>query len=542
MEVQRNFFIFAFLFFSFLIWQAWQKESFFKSKKSEQTNHIFHGIDIQENKKQIFIKNNVLSLVINMYGGDIEKASLLLYKDKLHSPKPFKLLDTAPDFIYQAQSGLIGKNGPDNSTNASRPLYFSDKNIFELKNNQTELRVPITWVSHEGVIYKKTFILKLNQYDVDIEYDVYNATQNILEMNMFGQIKQTINIPKTRTIDHHNFALQTFRGAAYSSINNKYEKYKFDKISNNQNLHVITENGWIAMLQQYFAVAWIPQNLGKNILYTSYLDNDIAVIGYKSSRIQVLPHSRSIIKSKLWIGPEKQQEMKAIAPYLDLTVDYGWLWFLSQPLFKLLTILYNILGNWGFAIVFITFIMKGITYPLIKYQYISISKMRILQPKIKEIRETYSYDKQRLSKEIINLYKKEKINPLGGFLPILIQMPIFLSLYYMLIGSVELRHAPFILWIHDLSSQDPYYILPIIMGITMFFIQKTSSNNHINDSIQKNIMNCMPIIFTVFFLWFPSGLVLYYIISNLVTIIQQKFFLSYLDVSNTDDGKKPINR
>jgi len=348
-------------------------------------------------------------------------------------------------------------------------------------------------------------------------------------MNIFGQIKQTINLPKKRNVYSGNFALQTFRGAAYSSDDNKYEKYKFDMIANNKNLHIMTESGWIAMLQQYFAVAWIPDNLGKNTIYTSSLDHDTAVIGYKSPIINIPPNSRSIIKSKLWIGPEIQKEMKLVAPNLDLTVDYGWLWFLSQPLFKLLTILYSIIGNWGFSIILITFIMRGLTYPLTKAQYISMAKMRALQPKIQEIKEKFSKDKQRISQEMILLYKKEKINPLGGFLPIFIQMPIFLSLYYMLIGSVELRHAPFLLWIHDLSSQDPYYVLPVIMGLTMFFIQKISSTNHISDPLQKKIMNFMPVIFTAFFLWFPSGLVLYYIISNLVTIIQQKFILSNLE-------------
>ncbi|AEO08388.1 60 kDa inner-membrane protein [Buchnera aphidicola str. Ak (Acyrthosiphon kondoi)] len=532
MEVQRNFFIFAFLFFSFLLWQAWKNESFLNNQKNEKIDSMFHFINTNKNAKkntqQIFIKNNVINLVVNMYGGDIEEASLLSYKDKLYSSKPFKLLETAPDFIYQAQSGLIGKDGPDSSEKNSRPLYSSEKNFFELKREKKELRVPIKWVSQNGVTYTKTFILKPNSYDIQIEYDIYNPSKEILKMNMFGQIKQTVNLPKKRNIYSGNFALQTFRGAAYSSSDNKYEKYKFDMISDNKNLHVITENGWIAMLQQYFAVAWIPQNLGQNIIYTSNLDHGIVAIGYKSSLINVLPHSRSIIKSKLWIGPEIQKEMNLVAPNLDLTVDYGWLWFLSQPLFKLLTILHNVVGNWGFSIILITFIMKAVTYPLTKAQYVSMLKMRALQPKIKEIKEKFSNDKQRISQEMIVLYKKEKINPLTGFLPIFIQMPIFLSLYYMLIGSVELRHAPFLLWIHDLSSQDPYYVLPIIMGLTMFFIQKTSSANHVSDPFQKKIMNFMPVIFTAFFLWFPSGLVLYYIISNLVTIIQQKFILSNL--------------
>ncbi|AHG60343.1 membrane protein insertase YidC [Buchnera aphidicola] len=525
MEVQRNFFIFAFLFVSFLLWQAWQSQSFPRNKMNEKTEKIFHLTGTNKNKKQIFLKNNVVSLLVNMYGGDIEEANLLAYKETLYSSHPFKLLETTPDFIYQAQSGLIGKNGPDSSIYNTRPLYSSNKKFFELKEGQKELRVPIKWSDKNGVTYTKIFILKPDRYDIEVEYDICNLSKDRLEMNMFGQIKQTIKLPKNRDIYSGNFALQTFRGAAYSSTTNKYEKYKFDTISNNKNLNVITEKGWIAMLQQYFAVAWIPDNLGQNTIYTSSLDNGVVAIGYKSSSINILPNSRTLIKSKLWVGPEIQKEMKLVAPNLDLTVDYGWLWFLSQPLFKLLTIINSIINNWGFSIILITFIMKIITYPLTKSQYVSMSKIRALQPKIKEIKEAFSDNKQRISQEMIILYKKEKINPLGGFLPVFIQMPVFLSLYYMLIGSVELRHAPFVLWIKDLSSQDPFYVLPIIMGLTMFFIQKTSSNN-ISDPIQKKIMNFMPVIFTVFFLWFPSGLVLYYIVSNLVTIIQQKFIFS----------------
>lgn len=531
MEVQRNFFIFAFLFVSFLLWQAWQNQSFLSDKTNKEIDPILNSVRIQKHKNQIFIKSDVISLVVNMYGGDIEEANLLAYKDQLYSSKPLRLLETKSDFIYQAQSGLIGKDGPDSSNNNIRPLYTSKKSFFKLEDNKKELRVPIKWTNKNGVIYTKTFILKPKRYDIQIEYDIYNATKDVLEMNMFGQIKQTINLPEKRNLYSRNFALQTFRGAAYSSVDNKYEKYEFDDISHNKNLHVLTKNGWIAMLQKYFAVAWIPGDtiIGENTIYTSTLENGIAAIGYKSPSINVLPYSRSVVKSKLWIGPEIQKEMKLVAPNLDLTVDYGWLWFLSQPLFQLLTILHKIIGNWGFSIILITFIMKAVTYPLTKAQYSSMMKMRSLQPKIKEIKEKFKNDKKRISQEMIVLYKKEKINPLSGFLPIFIQMPIFLSLYYMLISSVELRHAPFLLWINDLSSQDPYYVLPIIMGLTMFIIQKTSSTSNIIDPTQKKIMNFMPVVFTAFFLWFPSGLVLYYIVSNIVTIIQQKFIFSKLN-------------
>ncbi|QIQ41082.1 MAG: membrane protein insertase YidC [Buchnera aphidicola (Aphis urticata)] len=524
MEVQRNFFIVAFLLISFLLWQKWQNQSYPYNYKNEKSSVNFN-FEKKDDHNQIIIKNNVIRLVVNMYGGDIEEASLLAYKDKLNSSKPLKLLETAPDFIYQAQSGLIGRDGPDNSENYSRPLYHAKNNFFELENNQKELRVPITFTKNNNIIYTKTFILKPNQYDIHIEYTVYNLSKNNLQLRMFGQLKQTIKLPKERDIYSGNFALQTFRGAAYSSTDTKYEKYKFDDISRNQQLHILTKSGWIAMLQQYFSVAWIPEeDINLNTIYTSYINHNIATIGYKSSFFNIAPNSHSIIKSKLWIGPAVQKDMALVAPNLDLTVDYGWLWFLSQPLFKLLSVIYSIVGNWGFSIVLITFIMKAITYPLTKAQYISMAKMRKLQPKINEIKKNFRNNKQRMSQEMMNLYKKEKINPLGGCLPVFIQMPIFLALYYMLIGSVELRHAPFLLWIKDLSDQDPYYVLPVIMGITMFFIQKTSST-HSSDPLQQKIIHFIPVIFTAFFLWFPSGLVLYYIISNLVTIIQQKIIL-----------------
>ena len=220
--------------------------------------------------------------------------------------------------------------------------------------------------------------------------------------------------------------------------------------------------------------------------------------------------------------------MAAIAPHLDLTVDYGWLWFISQPLFKLLKFIHSFVGNWGFSIIVITFIVRGIMYPLTKAQYTSMAKMRLLQPKLAAMRERIGDDKQRMSQEMMALYKAEKVNPLGGCLPLVIQMPIFPALYYMLMSSVELRHAPFILWIHDLSAQDPYYILPILMGITMYFIQKMSPTT-VTDPMQQKIMTFMPVIFTVFFLWFPAGLVLYYIVSNPVTILQQQLIYRGLE-------------
>ncbi|MBV4367545.1 membrane protein insertase YidC [Erwinia sp. BNK-24-b] len=535
MDSQRNLFLIAFLFVSFMIWQTWQTDHAPQPAQTQTTQNTTaagdaanQGVPASGQGKTITVKTDVLSLQINTRGGDIEQAQLLTYPDKLGSSQPFQLLETSPGFLYQAQSGLTGRNGPDNPANGARPLYTTTQDNFVLADGASELRIPMTFTAENGATYTKTFVLKRGEFAVNVDYQVNNTTQQPLEVAMFGQLKQTIDLPKHRDTGSNNFALHTFRGAAYSSSETNYEKYKFDKISDNENLNVNTNNGWVAMLQQYFATAWVPRTNGANTLYTSNLGNGIAAVGYKSTPVSVAPGAQQNLSATLWVGPEIQDKMAAIAPHLDLTVDYGWLWFISQPLFKLLKFLHSFIGNWGFSIIVITFIVRGIMYPLTKAQYTSMAKMRMLQPKIQAMRERLGEDKQRMSQEMMALYKAEKVNPLGGCLPLVIQMPIFLALYYMLMGSIELRHAPFALWIHDLSAQDPYYILPILMGMTMFFIQKMSPTT-VTDPMQQKIMTFMPVIFTVFFLWFPSGLVLYYIVSNLVTIIQQQLIYRGLE-------------
>ncbi|EIQ83139.1 inner membrane protein oxaA [Yersinia pestis PY-66] len=475
----------------------------------------------------ITVKTDVLSLTINTRGGDIEQANLLAYPDTLGSSNTFELLETTPSFVYQAQSGLTGKNGPDNPANGDRPLFEVPQTSFVLADGQDELRIPLTFTSKDGSVFIKTFVLKRNDYAIGVDYHVNNASAAPLELTLFGQLKQSINLPKKRDTGSNNFALQTYRGAAYSSDETKYKKYSFSDIED-KNLDITTKGGWVAMLQQYFATAWIPAANETNTFYSAELGNGLAAIGFKGAPVVIQPGEQKQLSATLWVGPEIQNKMAEIAPHLDLTVDYGWLWFISQPLFKLLKFIHSFVGNWGFSIIVITFIVRGIMYPLTKAQYTSMAKMRLLQPKLAAMRERIGDDKQRMSQEMMALYKAEKVNPLGGCLPLIIQMPIFLALYYMLMSSVELRHAPFILWIHDLSAQDPYYILPILMGITMYFIQKMSPTT-VTDPMQQKIMTFMPVIFTVFFLWFPAGLVLYYIVSNLVTILQQQLIYRGLE-------------
>ncbi|HKS33652.1 MAG TPA: membrane protein insertase YidC [Enterobacteriaceae bacterium] len=535
MDSQRNLLIIALLFVSFMIWQAWEQDK--NPQPQQQTTQTTttaagsaadQGVPASGQGKLITVKTDVLELTINTRGGDVEQAHLLGYPKELGSNEPFQLLETSAQFIYQAQSGLTGRDGPDNPANGERPLYNVDSDTFVLADGQKELAIPMTWTDEKGNTFTKTFTLKRGEYAVNVGYNVQNASEKPLEISTFGQLKQSIKLPAHLDTGSSNFALHTFRGAAFSTADTKYEKYKFDTIAENEQLNVNSNGGWVAMLQQYFATAWVPNNDGSNNFFTTKIGNDIAAIGYKSQPVVVQPGQTAALNSTLWVGPEIQDKMAAVAPHLDLTVDYGWLWFISQPLFKLLKFIHSFLGNWGFSIIVITFIVRGIMYPLTKAQYTSMAKMRMLQPKIQAMRERLGDDKQRQSQEMMALYKAEKVNPLGGCFPLLIQMPIFLALYYMLMGSVELRHAPFALWIHDLSAQDPYYILPILMGVTMFFIQKMSPTT-VTDPMQQKIMTFMPVIFTVFFLWFPSGLVLYYIVSNLVTILQQQLIYRGLE-------------
>lgn len=526
MAQQRNLFLIAWLFVSVMIWQAWEQDNAPKPQviqTTQTTTSTSQDVPASGAGKLITITTDVLSLSINSRGGDVEQASLRTYSKQLGNNEPFNLLETTADFVYQAQSGLTGRDGPDNPANGERPPYQpeEDQYDFTLGEGQNQLVIPLSYTDNAGNIFKKIFVLKRGEYAVSVNYSVTNAGDKPLELSVFGQLKQSVSLPSRRDTGSSNFALHTYRGAAYSTPNEKYEKYKFATIQDNENLSITTQSGWVAMLQQYFASAWIPHGDTDNQFYTSKLNQNQVAIGYKSAPVIIAAGNTGTISSTLWVGPELQNAMAQVAPHLDLTVDYGWLWFISQPLFKLLKFIHSYVGNWGFAIIIITFIVRGIMYPLTKAQYTSMAKMRMLQPKIQAMRERLGDDKQRISQEMMALYKSEKVNPLGGCFPLIIQMPIFLALYYMLMGSVELRHAPFALWIHDLSAQDPYYILPVLMGATMYFIQKMSPSA-VTDPMQQKIMTFMPVIFTVFFLWFPSGLVLYYIVSNLVTIIQQQ--------------------
>ena len=533
MDSRRGLLVIALLFMSFIVYQQWQLDYHTpKPVATEQTvastsdvpasstgSNTVIATDTQVKGKVITLENDVFRLKVNTLGGDVISSELLKYDAELDSNMPFVLLQNTPEHVYIAQSGLIGKDGID--TKAGRADYQVEGENFKLADGQNELIVPLVY-QKEGVTYRKIFVLKRGEYDIAVNYEINNQSNKTIEVEPYGQLRHTL-------VDSSgNVAMPTYTGGAYSSSETNYKKYSFSDMEN-ANLSVNTKAGWVAVLQHYFVSAWIPNQDADNQLYTlTDKANNIGSIGYRGPVVAIQPNTTEKLTSKLWTGPKLQNEMGQVADHLDLTVDYGWAWFIAKPLFWLLTFIQQLVHNWGVAIICVTLVVKAILYPLTKAQYTSMAKMRMLQPKLQEMRERFGEDRQRMSQEMMKLYKDEKVNPLGGCLPLLLQMPIFIALYWTFMEAVELRHAPFFGWIQDLSAQDPYYILPILMGASMFLLQKMSPTP-VADPMQQKIMNFMPLIFMVFFLWFPAGLVLYWLVSNLITIIQQQLIYRGLE-------------
>ncbi|MDG4953371.1 membrane protein insertase YidC [Actinobacillus equuli subsp. haemolyticus] len=542
MNSNRSLLVLGLLLVSFLVFTQWQQDfnpEIQAQKQAQQQAQVASqsgdvpaasnaNTVIAENATQgktITIQSDVLRLTIDTLGGDVIASDLLAHNAELNSETPFKLLQTGAT-TYVAQSGLVGKNGID--TNTGRPQYQVAQDAFVLAEGQNEISVPMTF-EKDGVLYTKTFVLKRGSYDVAVNFNVKNQSAQAIEVQPYGQLKHTL------VESSGNLTMPTYTGGAYSSSETNYKKYSFDEMAK-ANLNIDTKAGWVAVLQHYFVSAWVPNQDAQNSLY-SRTSNGIATIGYRGPVTEVAPNSEATITSQLWTGPKDQKEMEATAANLDLTVDYGWAWFIAKPLFALLTFIQSIVTNWGLAIIGVTLVVKTILYPLTKAQYTSMAKMRMLQPKIQEMRERFGDDRQRMSQEMMKLYKDEKVNPMGGCLPILIQMPIFIALYWTFMEAVELRHAPFFGWIQDLSAQDPYYILPLLMGGSMFLLQKMSPTP-VADPVQQKVMTFMPVLFTVFFLWFPSGLVLYWLTSNLITIAQQWLIYRNLEKKGLHSRRK----
>lgn len=463
---------------------------------------------------RIEVITDVVEAVIDTAGGDLREMKLRKYPVSVDQPdSPFVLMKDAGNDTYIAQSGLIGtgREYPNHNTR-----YTAERNRYTLGDGEQQLKVPLHWQAPDGVRYTKVYTFHRDSYVIDLEYRVQNAHDQVWQGYLYRQFRRRYVQSKG---GFFLMRLPTYTGGAIYTPEEKYEKISFDDMDE-QPLEQDVTGGWVAMLQHYFVGAWLPAAQERNRFYSKARGENNYIIGLKELQpTTVAPGDSGRFHTTLYVGPKAHARLEQLAEGMELTVDYGWLTFISAPLFWLLAFIHRWVGNWGWAIIVLTVIIKVVFYPLSAASYKSMAHMKRLQPKLQSLRERLGHDKQRMNQAMMELYKKEKINPLGGCLPIAIQIPVFIALYWVLLESVEMRQAPFILWLKDLSLRDPYFVLPIIMGLSMFVQQKLNPAQI--DPMQQRIMNALPIVFTVFFLFFPAGLVLYWAVNNILSIAQQ---------------------
>ncbi|MGE8179930.1 membrane protein insertase YidC [Pseudomonas fluorescens] len=476
------------------------------------------------NKDLIHVKTDVLELAIDPQGGDIAQLMLPKYPRRQDHPEiPFQLFDNGGERTYLAQSGLTGTNGPD-ARATGRPVYSTEQKTYQLADGQNQLNVDLKF-SDAGVNYIKRFSFTRGLYDLKVTYLIDNTSDKAWTGNLFAQLKRDASADPSSTTAT---GTATYLGAALWTSAEPYKKVSMKDIDK-ASLKETVNGGWVAWLQHYFVTAWIPAKNDSNVVQTRKDSQGNYIIGFTGPVLSVAPGAKAETSATLYAGPKSQAILKELSPGLELTVDYGILWFIAQPIFWLLQHIHAIVGNWGWSIIFLTMLIKGIFFPLSAASYKSMARMRAVAPKLAALKEQHGDDRQKMSQAMMELYKKEKINPLGGCLPILVQMPVFLSLYWVLLESVEMRQAPFMLWITDLSIKDPFFILPIIMGATMFIQQQLNPTPP--DPMQAKVMKLMPIIFTFFFLWFPAGLVLYWVVNNCLSITQQWYITRKIEAA-----------
>lgn len=458
------------------------------------------------------IDTDVLHAEIDTQGGNLVKLSLTKYPQSLDDThQPIVLLNNDAATLHIAQSGLIGKTGPDTET--GQATYRSEKPSYTLDADQDTLQAKLSWRNAQGVVITKVFTFQRGKYDVTVSYQIDNKSAQDWSGQLYAQLRQ-VPPPSPSGI----FALHTYQGASISSTETPYEKISFSNMEKS-NLDRSITGGWLALQQRYFLSAWVPDAAQTNRYYTRFDPTGVYTVGYVGPVLNVPAGQTITTKSTFYGGPEIADPLKQLAPHLDLTIDYGWLSPISQIIFVVMKYIHSVIGNWGWSIVLVTLLIKLLFYRLSATSYRSMAKMRKLTPQLQALKERFGDDRQKMGQATMELYKREKANPLSGCLPMIVQIPFFIALYYVLVESVELRQAPFMLWIHDLSIHDPFFVLPILMGISMFLQQKL--NPPPPDPIQAKVMMLLPVVFTVFFAAFPAGLVLYWLVNNCVGALQQ---------------------
>lgn len=462
----------------------------------------------------IHVSTDVLDITIDKKGGNIVSAKLLDYHKKLKSAEPIQILNDSAEKLYVAQSGLLSKLGPDKSE--GQATFESSQNDYMMKEGQHDLNVDISW-SENGLKVTKVFHFTRSKYDVGVEYSINNSSGQDWVGNFYAQLR------RKKEEQSSTLGLNTYQGPSISTDSKPYEKINYKKMAKSD-LSQTSKGGWIAMQQRYFVSVWIPDQTQTNHFFSRADKNDIFTVGFVGPELKIPSGAKTSVGGKFYVGPELEKPLAALAPHLELVIDYGWLWIISSAIFWVMSKIYSVIGNWGWSIILVTLLIKLMFYKLSATSYRSMAKMRDLAPRLELLKQRYGNDKQKMSKATMELYKAEKVNPLGGCLPMLIQIPVFIALYYVLIESVHLRHAPFMLWIKDLSVKDPLFILPILMGISMFVQQLL--NPPAPDPVQAKIMKyALPLFFTVFFMTFPAGLVLYWLVNNCLSILQQWYVM-----------------
>ena len=548
MDSQRLILFFVFSFSVFLLFDAWQRDQQPTSppispagQKIEQPALPTPGDKLVATQavkppegsstlapgETLTVETDFLRADISTAGGDLRRLEFKRHRDTLDKSKNFDLFQNRPDHVYVAQSGLIGTGLPNHRT-----AYTARAGEHRLADGATTLEVRLEAPETNGIRVAKVYRFYRASYVIDVAYEIVN--QGATAIQPFGYF-QIVRDGKPPAGD--SAMLPTYTGAAMYTDKEKFQKIAFADIDKGKPLQPKNSNdGWIAMLQHYFFSAWLPKSGTPREFYTRRLEGGFYAAGVIVPAGAVEPDKSATLTVPLYAGPEEQAKLDKLAPGLDLTVDYGWLTVIAVPLFWVLAWLNRWVGNWGIAIIVLTVIIKLLFYPLSEASYRSMAKMRVLAPKLQKLKDQYGNDRQRMQQAMMEIYKTEKINPLGGCLPIVVQIPVFIALYWVLLASVELRHAPFMLWINDLAAPDPWFILPVLMGATM--IVQTKLNPEPPDPVQAKVMKIMPIAFSVFFFFFPAGLVLYWLVNNVLSIAQQWHINRLLERAHLKPSKR----
>jgi YidC/Oxa1 family membrane protein insertase len=476
----------------------------------------------------ITVETDVVKAEISSRGGTLQALWLKKYAEIAGQPdKPLQLLKPNDPNMFIVQSGLLG--AADSGLPTHNALFSADRTAYTLADGDDAVQVTLVWTGEDGLVVTKRYRFERGSYLIHTEQRVDNGSDSAVALRNYDQLQRTdlIDPNKSRFVN-------TYTGAVYYGPETKYKRESFDAMAK-EPLDLAVTGGWIAMIQHYFMAAWIPEADQEQTFYTKVVGGDRYIIGQYSPSVTVAPGGSQSFETRLFVGPKLQDRLDTIAPGLELAVDYGWLTVLAKPIFWLMEAIYGLVGNWGWAIIILTILIKLAFYKLSEASYKSMAHMRQVAPRLKALKDRYGDDKERLNQAMMELYKKEKINPLGGCLPILVQIPVFIALYWVLLESVELRHAPFMLWIDNLTAPDPWFVLPVIMGVSMFVQQKL--NPPPPDPMQEKIFMALPFVFTVFFAFFPAGLVLYWTVNQLLSIAQQWYITRQIEKADAAKHK-----